>query len=363
MVRAPNSPRVGTFVISLDFELQWGPGYRLPPDGGPYRENLLNTRAAIAGMLDLFDRFDVAATWATVGCLFARNRDELEGAWPDRRPSYVDERLSSYGLAVGDDEQTDPLHFAPSVIDQISTHSRQEIASHTFSHYYCDAPGQTLEQFRADLDAAVRIATERGLTLRSLVFPKNQVRGDYLACLPEYGFLTYRGRQSGWMSVSNRTGSGSDLFRRAGRLADSYVPLMTGPRLDRDALRVDCGLVNIPASRFLRPYSRRLRHFERVRLDRIMRELRMAARNQSTYHLWWHPHNFGANLDENLRFLEAILDCFRECSYHYGMRSATMADLATEVLNGWQAPSAKAVPDEASERASVNPTVTGQNGH
>ena len=32
-----------------------------------------------------------------------------------------------------------------------------------------------------------------------------------------------------------------------------------------------------------------------------------AARNNLTYHLWWHPHNFGVHQNENFSFLEEIL--------------------------------------------------------
>ena len=32
-----------------------------------------------------------------------------------------------------------------------------------------------------------------------------------------------------------------------------------------------------------------------------------AAKTGSNYHLWWHPHNFGKDLEANLKFLEKIL--------------------------------------------------------
>ena len=68
------NPGFGALVISLDFELHWGVRDKRPVDG-PYRENLLGAREAIPRMLDLFEEFGVAATWATVGFLFAKNRD------------------------------------------------------------------------------------------------------------------------------------------------------------------------------------------------------------------------------------------------------------------------------------------------
>ena len=67
----------GVLVISLDFELHWGVRDLTPVDG-PYRGNLLGAREAVPRMLELFERFEFGATWATVGFLFASTRDELE---------------------------------------------------------------------------------------------------------------------------------------------------------------------------------------------------------------------------------------------------------------------------------------------
>jgi hypothetical protein len=64
----------GALVISLDFELLWGVRDLYPADGGTYRANLLGARTAIPKLLQLFEEFEIAATWATVGMLFANSR-------------------------------------------------------------------------------------------------------------------------------------------------------------------------------------------------------------------------------------------------------------------------------------------------
>jgi hypothetical protein len=68
-------------------------------------------------------------------------------------------------------------------------------------------------------------------------------------------------------------------------------------------------------------------------MRRICSEMETAARTGAMYHLWWHPHNFGVNLAENLAFLEQILTCYRRLRSAYGMRSLNMADVADEVLS------------------------------
>ena len=75
---------------------------------------------------------------------------------------------------------------------------------------------------------------------------------------------------------------------------------------------------------------------ERLRLRRINSAMEMAARHRKLFHLWWHPHNFGVDLEENLAFLRGILDRFRMLQERYGMRSMTMGQVADEVLHGYR---------------------------
>src|SRR5215213_3336669 len=84
--------RYGALVISLDFELHWGVRDWTPP-GGSYRQNLLGVWEAVPRMLALFEEYDIAATWATVGFLFARSKQELEEFSPSIRPIYKDPAL------------------------------------------------------------------------------------------------------------------------------------------------------------------------------------------------------------------------------------------------------------------------------
>ena len=85
--------------------------------------------------------------------------------------------------------------------------------------------------------------------------------------------------------------------------------------------------LNIPASRFFRPYNKRLSLLEPLKVLRIKNEIKYAARHGEVYHLWWHPHNFGANIEQNLKELETVLKCYQYCSGQYGMQSFSMKEL------------------------------------
>jgi peptidoglycan/xylan/chitin deacetylase (PgdA/CDA1 family) len=319
-------------VISLDFELHWGVRDQRSAHG-PYRANLLGAREAVLRTLDLFAEFGVAATWAAVGFLFARSRDELERFAPTVRPAYQDPALNPYDEALGTGEADDPLHFAPSLIDAIRRADRQELATHTFSHYYCLEPGQTREAFEADIRSAVAIAEQYGVRPRTIIFPRNQHNPAYTEVLREAGITCYRGNPPG--RIYRPTDTAGDIrWIRAARLADAYLDLSGAATVRWDRVVEPGGMCNVPASRFLRPYSPRLRSLEPMRLRRLVGALRQAARAQEIFHLWWHPHNFGIYMEENLSTLRKFLVSFDEHRRSHGMRSLTMDEVAVQARAG-----------------------------
>jgi hypothetical protein len=322
--------RRAAMVISLDFELYWG--VRHLPSRRHYVRNLVGARVAIPAILELFKAYGIHATWATVGFLFFDRTSRLLRSAPKRRPIYKNLRLDPYDDLPSESEQdcSDSIFFAPSLIRMIAKTANQEIATHSFSHYYALEDGADIESFRADLHSARRAAWLANLEVTSLVFPKNQERRDFLEVCVEAGILAYRGNPSSWL-YSPAADANETAVRRLGRLLDTYVPL-SGDNC-ADWPRLSTGLpVRIPASRFLRPYSPLLSLLEPVRLERIRRGLTTAAKTARLYHLWWHPHNFGCNLAQNLKMLRQILDHYRMLQRIYGMESLNMAEVAGRCL-------------------------------
>jgi peptidoglycan/xylan/chitin deacetylase (PgdA/CDA1 family) len=328
---ANQNPDFGALVISLDFELHWGVRDKCAPDGS-YRGNLLGARTAIPRILDLFEEFDIAASWATVGFLFAKSRREREQFSPALRPQYADPRLDAYREPTGEGENDDPLHYALSLIEEIQSRAKQEIATHTFSHYYCLEPGETREAFAADLRSAIAIAKHHGIEVRSIVLPRNQFRQGYEDVLREAGIVCYRGNERGWM-YRPRPRAQETLAVRAPRLLDSYVSL-SGPKVLRwDEILQPNGLCNVRSSMFLRPCSVRRQGLEVARLRRITRGIQAAAEKRGIFHLWWHPHNFGAQTEHNLQFLRSVLEVFSASRRRHGMQSLSMAGVMDQIAN------------------------------
>lgn len=320
--KAPRS----ALVISLDFELHWGVTERVRGPEHPYNANLYGARESIPRMLALFRERGIHATWATVGMLFARGASDLEAFKPVKRPAYERPAVDTYRVPVGESERADPLHFAPGLIEQICSTPGQEMACHTFSHYYCDEPEQDVDAFRADLGAAKAIAARDGIALHSLVFPRNQVLGDYLSAVREAGMICYRGNPPRAM-YHLPTSRWKRHLIRAARLADSFLNI-TGHHTVPWSYIASRELADVRASHFLRPYSLKLRALEPMRRQRVKAGLRAAARRGEVYHLWWHPHNFGASQEKNLEALDDILDAFERLRESEGMRSFSMSEAA-----------------------------------
>jgi peptidoglycan/xylan/chitin deacetylase (PgdA/CDA1 family) len=312
------------FVISLDFELHWGVRDQFPLKGA-YTPNLEGARTVIPKTLELFKRFDIGATWATVGFLFARSKDELLNYFPAIKPEYTDKKLDPYVEPLGNGEADDPLHYAPSLIERILDTPKQEMATHTFSHYYCLETGQTAEAFRADLQSARAIAKTWGVDIRSIVFPRNQINPAYNHILLDLDIPIYRGNETSWFYEAAAT-SKQGYAKRGGRLLDTYVPITAHHLGDWKDIKQTSGLYNVPSTRFLRPYSPKLASLEPLRLHRITQGIIQAAKQGKIYGLWWHPHNMGLHQEQNLNFLKQILETVRDCRDRYGMEALSMQE-------------------------------------
>lgn len=313
-------------VISLDFELIWGVRDHSTRDA--CGANVLGGREAVPRMLDMFEKHGVHATWATVGFLFAEGLEELKQYLPEEalRPVYDHRAFSNYQYLeeVGDTEKSDPFAFAPSLIDQIAKTPGQEIATHTMSHYYCLESGPTDAAFEADIAAAKAIAKARGIDLCSIVFPRSQYAERHLEICERQAITVYRGNSRG---AAYRPGPGTSqgVLRRARRLADAYIGLSGAQVHDWPE---DAAPTNVPASAFLRPCAGPLRKFHPLHLRQVMKQMDLAAQEAKAFHLWWHPENFGVNLEENLDGLDRLLGHFAQLRDSHGMQSLTMKEAA-----------------------------------
>ncbi|SFO47573.1 Polysaccharide deacetylase [Algoriphagus ornithinivorans] len=306
-------------VISLDFELHWGrfDKYSL----SDYQYYYQNTLKVIPEILSLFQKYEVHATWAMVGMLMAKNWEEWEAYSPSIQPQFENKVKSAYEWAKAK-PNLDGL-FAPELIKQIIDLDGQELGTHTFSHFYTGEKGASLSAFSEDLKACRKISLDKyGIEPVSLVFPRNQYDDKVLLEAKNAGIRFVRTNPEDWFWKNTAK---ETLVKKVFRTGDTLIKL--GKKTSYSQVIYRNGLVEIPASRLLRPY-RKGSVFNATRINRIKSELVEACDRKEIYHLWWHPHNFGFLPSENLRILEELLKFIYELKNEKGLFSMNMQELA-----------------------------------
>ena len=315
----------GKFIVSLDFELFWG--VQDASFAQTYKKNILGGREAIPRLLKLFTEYGIHASWATVGFIFAENAEEAERYFPAEQymPTYGKKELSCYRLFEDEKllSEEKELFFAPELIKLIAETEGQEIASHTFSHYYSCEAGQTLEQFTADMTAAKKIAEDKGYQLTSVVMPRNQCAPEYIARLSELGFTAFRDEENDWIHKKVKP----NKLKKAFRLADVYFPLTGQGGYIPEKKN---GIWNFTGSRMYKPFFKPFSFLENVKLFRIKRQMLHAAKRGLTFHFWWHPHNIGVMTDFHLKQLEEIFAYYKTLNEKYGFASKNMREYSAD---------------------------------
>jgi peptidoglycan/xylan/chitin deacetylase (PgdA/CDA1 family) len=309
------------FVISLDFEMFWG--VEDTQSIASYGPNVLGEWQAIPLMLARFRAHRVNVTWATVGAIMCRDYRE----WRARRRTETQSGLAPAPHADVEDtlvREYPKLFFARPLVERILETEGQELATHTYSHFYCKDEDATPAGFLDDLARASSLAAEIGAGFRTIVFPRNQISPEFLAVLPAAGIRVYRGNAHHWLYRNGDAVPGGTAGRIM-RFADAFLPL-SGSCCRRE--QIDGALVNVPASAFLYARSALAAPLMAMRLHRIKQGMTEAARTGALFHLWWHPHNFGVNLGANLAMLEEILLHYRRLADTHGMESRCMGAFA-----------------------------------
>ncbi len=306
------------FTISLDFELFWG--MRDVATIESYGKNILGGRNSIPKILEIFHERNIHATWGVVGFILFENKKELLENLPESLPSYENTKLNPYPdlEKIGKNEQDDPYHFGYSLVKKILDTKGMEIASHSFSHFYCKEKNTNTDSFDSDLKASLTALKRFGISPKSYIFCRNQYEDSHLDILRQNGFKAFRGIEKNKIFDPK-----ANRFFRFMRLMDSYLNF-SGSNFSNPILSQ--GLINIPSSRFLRPANKNI--FESLRIKRITNAMTDAAKSNSGFHLWWHPHNFGKNQKDCFSSLLKILDHFETLKEKYGMQSLNMFEIS-----------------------------------
>lgn len=137
--------KTGIFCISIDFELLWG--RKDMPKLKYFEKRIPDERKAIDKLLTLFKKYNIPATWATVGKLYEKDNLNYSG---------ID------------------------ILQKIKKVKNQEIGSHSYTHVVFSeiSKNEAIKEFNK-------------FKRKSFVFPKNKIK--YLTELEKAGFKSYRG--------------------------------------------------------------------------------------------------------------------------------------------------------------------------
>ena len=172
----------------------------------------------------------------------------------------------------------------------------------------------------------MNIARRQNIELKSFVFPRSQFSRAYVDILGRWGVKVLRGTEESWLYRPSPK-SGHLTFRRGARLADQYVNLSG----HHSQSPVPVGqLINLPSSLFFRRATGKLTMLDQLQLRRIKASMTAAAQSNKVYHIWWHPQDFGFDVEASMAFLEQVILHYSRLNDEYGMTSANMADFSSE---------------------------------
>lgn len=310
----------GDFTISLDFELLWGLAGWTEKQIEDYSPRVKNSVEALKKILEVLSNHDIKVTIGYVGAMKFSNSDDLISFAGDFRPNYQNPIFSSYNSILPlIDKYDKKLFFCSDFLNELAKDSQIELASHTFSHFYCLENGVMKRDFEKDLKLMNKLDND----LKTIIFPRNQISVEMLELCSKYGFTHFRGKLNHFLYDSAKT-SNRYSIKGALRLIDTYIPYSGNQNFK--GINAYGGLLSVPESSFLRPYSPILSFFDKFKVEKIKKMMSNAAKYGCSYHLWWHPHNFGLNMKENLFVLSSICEHYTFLNKKYGMESKFISE-------------------------------------
>jgi peptidoglycan/xylan/chitin deacetylase (PgdA/CDA1 family) len=258
----------GTFIISIDCEGKWGMADHMGPQYDYITEESLDRVYRM--IVDAFAHFGIKATFAFVGAftLSAEERVAHENLFVDvqyKGSNWLSDfrRAASSGSLDG--------WFCPNGFAMAKA-GGHEIACHGFSHIPFDDPNISQQTMEADVEAALKVAAEKGVRFDTFVFPRNRV--GHTNILKAQNFVAYRGA----MPTTSRFAS----LAGEANIYQCSQPHGTPHN----------GLLEIPTGYFLN-WRRGIRACIPKRISRMRWAsiLDNAVRNDELAHLYFHPHN------------------------------------------------------------------------
>jgi peptidoglycan/xylan/chitin deacetylase (PgdA/CDA1 family) len=255
----------GTVVFSLDFELGWGHRDVRPEYVEHLREEADEEFTRIRELVDLFDEYEISATWAVVGKL----------------------------TETGDD----PLFHNPDLFEHlIDAGVEHDIGLHSYEHLSFTDLSEA--EARKDVNQGRKALSDWGVSPISFIYPRGEI--DHTQILVEQGLKCYR------------TKSSHSRFQSF--LQEVVPPVVSYSQGEKVPYPV-------PATQYLAAR----RPDELIRLN-MKRSITRAVRKEGFIHFWLHPHNI-YTIPNLFNIIEDCLNTIRRCSDRGDLECVTMRGL------------------------------------
>jgi hypothetical protein len=311
--------KVGYFVFSLDTELAWGhfdcfPSPAISMDSSQERK-------VVKRLLEIFDRYGIAATWALVGHMFYSQCEKC-------LVCPIMDWKGKYSVFDQIYESNNPLWYGEDIVDLLlERRPVHEIAFHGYTHRLFDQKEMSEPEAIIEIKEWLRLSNRKNLVPVSVIFPRNKV--GYLPMFKKEGFICYRGSQLKPRFLS------TPLIGRVLNWLDFKLQFCI-PEVYR-AVEEPGGLVNLPASRHLFGMNPQVSemldrlNLGRMGIRRIFKGVEKAAHEKKVIHIWAHPYEFRSEKD--FAQLILLLDSVSKEIKRGKIQSITMGELAQKVLN------------------------------
>jgi len=252
----------------MDMELIWGI-VNTEEDTSLLLRNPKECRKAIDLLLNLFEKYNIPATWAVIGHLLLDHCEKENGMPHKDMPRF---KKNWYSCDPCTDIQRDLSYYGKDIIEKIlSSQVKHEIGYHSFSHVIFSECNREIAN--AEIKEGIKLAKEFSVTFKSFVFPQDKI--GHLDLLKENGFRIYRGRIFKRGNINQ-----SVPIRKINGAVDVIIARPVESKL------VD-GIWEIPSSMlFSAPFP-----FIYSLLPRAKLGIYRAMRSNKIFHVWLHPQD------------------------------------------------------------------------
>lgn len=311
----------GVLTISLDTELAWGcfdlDGVEIPE--AVYRR----TTEVVTRLCNLFEKYQISATWAIVTHLLKDCRSE---PYHQSRVEPEFDWINRWFDALPCVDCAADIWHSPELIETIRNCAvNQEIGLHGDTHMILGAAGCSQAAANAEIEAAIRTAREAGMNPTSFVYPRNSI--GHRSILQKHGLTAYRGRNAHWYERRDIP----EFCRKGLRFLEEAL-VRTPPVV---VPREFTGLVEIPGSQIFRPNHGGWQWTpEASQLRRAAKGMEQAASTGKIFHLWFHPFNLARDPEYLLDLFEQILSRAKALRDTGQLEVLTFRDIAMEYQSG-----------------------------